>query len=114
MCANKHRFVSVHSVATSNDQVRDLEVVPDVGADGEAAKRTPTDDRPIERLAFRVESLAVASISACARGLLATGLVSVDVSDIRLDNTGLDSVVGWTPWLRELVAAGDSSLVPIY
>lgn len=72
------------------------------------AKTAPTDDnRPVERLAFRAQRLSVANISVFARGILTAGLVSVDVSGTQLDDAGLDSVVGWTPWLRELVAAGD-------
>lgn len=66
------------------------------------------DNRPIERLAFRIEGSALTNgISVCARGLLTAGLVSVDVSSTRLDDAGIACVVAWTPWLRELMAAGD-------
>lgn len=47
------------------------------------------------------------TLSVYARSPLTTGLISVDVSSTQLDDVGLNSVVALTPWLRELVAAGD-------
>lgn len=107
---DKHRLVCARRIATTNAQIQDLGGVTDDAGD-EAAERTPIDvNRPVERLAFRVEGLNATHISVCARGLLAVGLVSVDVSRTRLDDAGLDSVAAWTPWLRELTAAGNVPL----
>lgn len=97
-----------HRVATSDAQAQDLRGDTDVGADDEVtAKQTPqADNRPVERLGIRVERSTAMNIPVCARGLLTTGLIGVDVSSTRLDDAGLGFVVAWTPWLRELAAAG--------
>lgn len=65
------------------------------------------DARPIERVVFRGENLpfAEAPSSACWC-LLMAGLVSLDVGGTGLDDAGADKIVSWTPWLRELKAAG--------
>lgn len=75
-----------------------------------AAPSSDEDDKPIERLVFRGNDivLAFASVaSGCARRLLTTALVKLDVGGTRLDDAGLATVIAAsTPWLRELSAAG--------
>lgn len=47
--------------------------------------------------------------SVCTRQQLVTGLISLDVSGTQLGDAGLDKVAAWTPWLRELYAAGNGA-----
>lgn len=48
------------------------------------------------------------AISAQARQPWLAGLISLDVGATQLDDAGLDMIIeSWTPWLRELGAAGD-------
>lgn len=65
------------------------------------------DVTPIERIIFRGDSLPFTTTSMACRRFLAAGLISLDVSSTGLDNTGLDSVTCWTPWLRELILKGE-------
>lgn len=67
----------------------------------------PENSRPVERLVILRQDLPLAS-TACARRLLATGLVRLDVGGLELGDAGLDTIVAWTPWLRELSAAGSN------
>lgn len=55
---------------------------------------------------IRGDIVPVTGASAYARGALATGLTSLDASFAGLDDAGLEAIVAWTPWLRELSAAG--------
>lgn len=69
----------------------------------------------VERLILRGNNLPLATTSVCARQLLVTGLISLDVSGTQLGDASLDKVAAWTPWLRELYVAGDGTptgLVP--
>lgn len=76
----------------------------------------PVDDRPIERLVFCKEDSVLAfvnnAVSGCARRLLTTALVKLDVGGTGLDDAGLETVIaGLTPWLRELSSAGKRDLI---
>jgi len=78
------------------------------GVDRDTAKRTlPDDDRPVERLVFRGDNLPWVAATVCARRILTVGLIHLDVSNTGLKNAGIELVVAWTPWLRELFAAGE-------
>lgn len=71
-------------------------------------------DIPFERIAVHGtrEGLSLTATAApYARSLLTAGLTSLDVSGNRLEDAGLDEIVAtWSPWLRELSAAGIHSL----
>lgn len=47
-----------------------------------------------------------AATSVYARYFLVSSLTSLDVGGTRLDDTGMETIATWTPWLRELMAAG--------
>ena len=75
------------------------------------------DDRPVERLVLRGSDSVAALLaknnathviaSACARRLLTTALVNIDVAGTRLGDAGLGTVIAsLTPWLRQLSAPG--------
>lgn len=72
----------------------------------EAETRRSDDVRPIEKLTIHGDGASFATTSACARRLLATGLVKLDVGGTKLDDAGLAAIVTWTPWLREISASG--------
>lgn len=74
----------------------------DNGAEIEA-----NDDRPVERLVLHGDKLPLAATTVCSRRLLTEGLIALDVAGSQLQNSGLQAIVAWTPWLRGLSAAGD-------
>lgn len=78
----------------------------DDGVDNEA-EIGAHDDRPVERLVLRGDNLPLTATSVCARCLLTSGLVALDVGGTGLENSGLEAVVTWTPWLRGLSVAGN-------
>lgn len=94
------------SVATA--QVRDPRVVGDGDCVQEDTAKRPLldNDTPVERLVLRGDNLPWAAPTVGARRMLTAGLIHLDVSNTRLENAGIDLVVAWTPWLRELLAAG--------
>lgn len=71
------------------------------------AEVEPYDDRAVERLVLHGDKLLLAATTACSRCLLTAGLIYLDVAGTQLENSGLEAIVAWTPWLRGLSAAGN-------
>lgn len=84
------------------------------GGESDASNGHADENISVERLILRGINLPLATTSVCARQLLATGLISLDVSGTQLGDAGLDKVAAWTPWLRELYAAGNGAPVSCY
>lgn len=95
------------TLAAATELVKSNSTRDDNADESEVAVLAPEDNRPVERLVILRQSLPLVS-TVCARRLLATGLVRLDVGGVELGDSGLGTIVAWTPWLRELCAAGSS------
>lgn len=76
---------------------------------GNSAEAGAHDD--IERIVMRGNNLPLAATPVCVRRLLTTRLIALDVGGTQLNNSDLETVVTWTPWLRALSAAGNCEVV---